>query len=85
MDDVKNAGCGYSQDVSHTIMRYQMVLLVLAIFITVMCYALSVIAKRQEMMLEELLKRSGSMQETSVLINPETRSQAERHQNGSGR
>jgi hypothetical protein len=35
--------------------------------------------------LDELLKRSGSMQETSVLINPETRSQVGSCQNGSGR
>jgi hypothetical protein len=73
------------QEESHTIIRYQMVSLVLTIFITVMCYALSVISKRQEAMLDELLKRSGSMQEKSVLINPETRSQVGNFRPGSGR
>jgi hypothetical protein len=68
----------FSPDVSHSTMLYRMALLVLMILTTVLCYALLVISKRQEAMLEELLKRSGSMQETSVLINPETRSQVGR-------
>jgi hypothetical protein len=84
-DDVKHAGCGYSQDVSHTTILFQTALLVLMILTTVMCSALLAISKRQEMMLDELLKRSGSMQETSVLINPETRSQAGSYQDGKGR
>jgi hypothetical protein len=55
------------------------------ILIIVMCYALLVISKRQEMMLDELLKRSGERQNTSVLINPETRSQAGSYRDGSGK
>jgi hypothetical protein len=75
----------FSPDVSHSTMLYRMALLVLMILTTVLCSALLVISKRQEAMLEELLKRSGSMQETSVLINPETRSQVGRVQHGSGK
>jgi hypothetical protein len=87
MEDVRtpSAACGYTQAVSRSTTLYLMAFWVGIILIIVMCSALLAISKRQEAMLEELLKRSGSMQDTSVLINPETRSQAERHQNGSGR
>jgi cytoskeletal protein RodZ len=74
-----------SRDESHTIMSSLMVLLVILGLTTVLCSVLLVIAKRQEAMLDELLKRSGSMQETSVLINPETRSQGGSILPGSGR
>jgi hypothetical protein len=84
-DDVNSAECGYSQDVSHMITVFLMVLLALTILLIVECSALLAISKRQEAMLDELLKRSGSMQETSVLINPETRSQVGSYPNGSGK
>jgi hypothetical protein len=64
---------------------FLMVLLALTILLIVECSALLAISKRQEAMLDELLKRSGSMQETSVLINPETRSQVGSYPNGSGK
>jgi hypothetical protein len=84
MENVMSVGSDFNPDVSHSTMLYRTALLVLMILTTVLCSALLAISKRQEAMLDELLKRSGSMQETSALINPETRSQAERHQNGSG-
>jgi hypothetical protein len=84
MDDARPAECGYSRDVSHMIMRYQMVLLVLTIFITVACYALIVISKRQEMMLETLLKQSGDMQSMLGQRLHETHCQAGSYRNGSG-
>jgi hypothetical protein len=62
----------------------QTVSLVLIILITVESSALLVISKRQEMMLETLLRQSGERQDTSVLINPETRSQVGSYRNGSG-
>jgi hypothetical protein len=80
-----NVGCGFNQHVLRSITLILMVLLVAMILLTVLCSALLAISKRQEAMLDELLKRTGSMQETSVLINPETRSQAGSCQNGSGR
>jgi hypothetical protein len=58
-------------------------LLALMILQIVESYALLAIEKRQEMMLETLLKQSGERQEKSVLINPETRSQAGRGRLGS--
>jgi uncharacterized membrane protein YqiK len=85
MDDVKLAACGCSRDVSRTIMLIPILLLALMILIIALYYALLVISKRQEMMLETLLRQSGERQDTSVLINPETRSQAGRIQHGSGR
>jgi hypothetical protein len=85
MDDVTNAAGDSSLERSHMTTLFQIGLAVAMILVIVLCYALLVIAKRQEAMLDLLVKQSGSMQETSVLINPETRSQAERHQNGSGR
>jgi hypothetical protein len=85
MDDVKNVAFDFNPDVSHSTMLYRTVLLVLMILTTVLCCALLAISKRQEAMLDELLKRSGSMQETSVLINPETRSQVGNCRNGSGK
>jgi hypothetical protein len=85
MDGVKLAGCDCNQDELHTITSILMALLVPTILLTAMCYALLVISKRQEMMLETLLRQSGERQDTSVLINPETRSQAGRIQGGSGK
>jgi hypothetical protein len=84
-ENVMSVECGLTREESRTITSILMALLVITILTTVLCSALLAISKRQEAMLDELLKRSGSMQETSVLINPETRSQAERHLNGSGR
>jgi signal transduction histidine kinase len=83
-ENVMNVERAFKPEESSTIIIIQTVLLVLIALIIVECFALFVISKRQEAMLDELLKRTGSMQETSVLINPETRSQAERHRNGSG-
>jgi uncharacterized membrane protein YqiK len=74
-----------SRDVSRTIMLIPILLLALMILIIVLYYALLVISKRQEAMLDELLKRSGERQDTSVLNNPDTRSQAGRIQDGSGK
>jgi hypothetical protein len=51
----------------------------------VLCSALLAISKRQEMMLETLLRQSGERQDTSVLINPETRYQVGSYPNGSER
>jgi hypothetical protein len=85
MDDVKNVSCGLSREESRTIIVFLMVSLALTILLIVECSALLAISKRQEAMLDELLKRSGSMQETSVLINPETRSQVGSYPNGSGK
>jgi hypothetical protein len=83
-DDVQNVACGYSPDVLRSTTLILMALLAFLLLTTVMCSVLLAIAKRQEAMLDELLKRSGSMQETSVLINPETRSQVGSCPNGSG-
>jgi hypothetical protein len=85
MDDVKTAVRDLSQDALHTITPILMGLLVLTILLTVLCSALLAISKRQEMMLETLLRQSGERQDTLVLSNPETRSQVGRHQNGSER
>jgi hypothetical protein len=84
MENVMNVVRDFNPNVSHSTMLYLTALLVLTILITVLCSALLAISKRQEAMLDELLKRSGSMQETSVLINPETRSQVGSCPNGSG-
>jgi hypothetical protein len=69
----------------HSTTLYRTGLLVLMTLATAMSYASLVINGRQEAMLDELLKRSGSMQETSVLMNPETRSRVGSCPNGSGR
>jgi hypothetical protein len=84
-DDAKPVAPDSSQEESHTITSFLMASLVAMILLIAQLSVLVVIGKRQEAMLDELLRRSGSMQETSVLINPETRSQGERHRNGSGR
>jgi hypothetical protein len=63
-------------------MTTRLTFLAMAVFVTVACFALLVTAKRQEMMLNELLKRSDNRQDTLVLINPETRSQAGSYRNG---
>jgi hypothetical protein len=83
-ENVMNAERGLSREESRTIIVFLMVSLALTILLIVECSALLAISKRQEAMLDELLKRSGSMQERSVLINPETRSQVGSCQNGSG-
>jgi hypothetical protein len=85
MGNVMSVESDLNQDVSHTIMLSLMVLLVMLGLITVLCSVLLVISKRQEMMLETLLRQSGERQDTSVLINPETRSQAGSYRNGSGK
>jgi hypothetical protein len=85
MDGVKLAACGFSQDVLRSITLIQMALLAFLLLTTVLCSALLAISKRQEMMLETLLRQSGERQDTSVLINPETRSQAGRIRDGSGK
>jgi hypothetical protein len=82
---VKTVASDFNPDVSHSIIVFLMVSLALTILLIVECSALLAISKRQEAMLDELLKRSGSMQETSVLINPETRSQVGSYPNGSGK
>jgi hypothetical protein len=84
-DDVKLAACGFSQDVLRSITLIQMALLAFLLLTTVLCSALLAISKRQEMMLDELLKRSGERQDTSVLINPETRSQVGSYRDGKGK
>jgi hypothetical protein len=66
------------------IMRTLMALLVLTTLAIVECSALLVIAKRQEMMLDELLKRSGGMQEILAQRLRETQCQAVERQNGNG-
>jgi hypothetical protein len=85
MDDAKLAACGFSQDVLRSTTLIQMALLAFLLLTTVLCSALLAISKRQEMMLETLLRQSGERQDTSVLINPETRSQAGRIRDGSGK
>jgi hypothetical protein len=82
MDDVKTAVRDLSQDALHTITPILMGLLVLTILLTVLCSALIAISKRQEMMLDELLRRSGNMQDTLVLSNPKTRYQGASIQHG---
>jgi hypothetical protein len=66
------------------ITRTLMALLVLTTLAIVECSALLVIAKRQEMMLDELLKRSGGMQEILAQRLRETQCQAVGRQNGNG-
>jgi hypothetical protein len=83
-ENAMNVVRDFNPDVSHSTMLYRTALLVLMILTTVLCCALLAISKRQEMMLDELLKRTGSMQETSVLINPETRSHVGSYLNGNG-
>ena len=56
----------------------------LLILITVVCFASVAIAKRQEKMLEELLRRSECRPATLELSNPVTRSQAAKLHLGSG-
>lgn len=68
-----------------SITRSLTVLLVLMILQTVGLFALLAIAKRQESMSNELLKRSGNMQDTLELYNPTTRSQEESFRYGSGK
>jgi hypothetical protein len=87
MDDVKMRAVerDFIQERLHTITSILMASMVLTISLIVLCYALFVISKRQEMMLETLLRQSGERQDTSVLSNPETRSQAGRIQDGSGK
>jgi hypothetical protein len=85
MDDVNNAQCDCSQAELHSIIAILTALLVPTILLTAMSYALLVTSKRQEMMLETLLRQSGEKQDTLVLRNPETRSQAGRIQDGSGK
>jgi hypothetical protein len=83
MGDVNRAGCGYSQDVSRTITLIQMVSLALTILLIAECSALLAISKRQEMMLETLLRQSGERQDISAQRLRETRSQAGSCPNGS--
>jgi hypothetical protein len=64
------------------ITRHLTALLVLMILAIVLLYALLVISIRQEKILDELLKRSGNIQDTLALLNPETRSQAGSNRNG---
>lgn len=85
MDDVKNAACGFSPHILRSTTLILMALLATTILLTVLCSALLAISKRQEMMLDELLKRSGNMQDTLVLYNPKTRSQGGSFQHGSVR
>jgi hypothetical protein len=83
MDDANNAVRDLSQEGLHTIMSSLMVLLVILGLITVLCSVSIVISKRQEAMLDELLKRSGNMQDTLALSNPKTRSQVGGFRHGS--
>jgi hypothetical protein len=85
MDDATNAACGFSPHVLRSTTLILMVLLGLMILTTVLCSALLAISKRQEMMLETLLRQSGERQDISVLINPETRYQVGSYPNGSGK
>jgi hypothetical protein len=64
------------------ITRTLMALVVLMILAIVLLYALLVISIRQEKILDELLKRSGNIQDTLALSNPETRFQAGSIQHG---
>jgi hypothetical protein len=82
---VKPVACDCNQGELHTITRILTALLVFLILQTAMFYVLLVISKRQEMMLETLLRQSGERQNTSVLINPDTLSQAVRIRDGSGK
>jgi hypothetical protein len=84
MDDAKNAGCGYSRDVSHMITVILMVLLALTILLIVECSALLAISKRQEMMSETLLRQSGDMQAMLAQRLHETHCQVENYRTGSG-
>jgi hypothetical protein len=85
MDDATNAACGFSPHVLRSTTLILMVLLVSTILLTVLCSALLAISKRQEAMLELLLRQSGERQDTSVLSNPETRSQVGSYRSGSER
>jgi hypothetical protein len=81
-DNVKLVECGLSPHELRTITLILMALLALMILTTVLCSALLAISKRQEMMLETLLRQSGERQDTLALTNPETRSQAGGYRNG---
>jgi cytoskeletal protein RodZ len=85
MENVMNAESDSNQEGLLTIMSSLMVLMVILGLITVLCSVLLVISKRQEAMLETLLRQSGERQDTSVLINPETRSQVGSYRSGSER
>jgi hypothetical protein len=84
MDDAKNAECGYSRDVSHTITVFLMVLLVLTILLIVECSALLAISKRQEMMSETLLRQNGGIQDILAQRLHETHCQAANYRTGNG-
>jgi hypothetical protein len=85
MDDARPAECGSSRDVSRTITLIQMVSLALTILLIAECSALLAISKRQEMMLETLLRQSGERQDISAQKLHETHCQVENYRNGSGR
>jgi hypothetical protein len=82
MDDVNNVACGFSPHILRSTTLILMALLATTILLTVLCSALLAISKRQEAMLDELLKRSGNMQDTLVLSNPKTRYQGVSIQHG---
>jgi hypothetical protein len=82
MDDVNNVACGFSPHIWRSTTLILMALLATTILLTVLCSALLAISKRQEAMLDELLKRSGNMQDTLVLSNPKTRYQGVSIQHG---
>jgi hypothetical protein len=82
MDDVNNVACGFSHHIWRSTTLILMALLATTILLTVLCSALLAISKRQEAMLDELLKRSGNMQDTLVLSNPKTRYQGVSIQHG---
>jgi hypothetical protein len=82
MDDVKLVECGFSHHVLRSTTLILMVLLALMILTTVLCSALLAISKRQEMMLETLLRQSGGMQKILARKLHETQCQAGGYRNG---